>query len=193
MEKAIEKLYAASRDQWREWLAENHKTKKEVWLIYYKKHTGKPRVPYEDAVEEAICFGWIDSTVKKLEEEKYAQKFTPRNVKSKWSQLNIQRAKRMMRAGRMTKAGLVRCQEAIKNSGEEPRKKPLKNRLNIPPDLRDALSSNERVWKNFNNLAPSYRRLYIRWITGAKKEETRKRRLKEAMALLEQNKKLGMK
>ena len=193
MEKTTEKLYAASRDEWREWLEKNHKTKKEVWLIYYKKHTGKPRVPYEDAVEEAICFGWIDSTVKKLDEEKYAQKFTPRSTKSKWSQLNIRRAKRMMEAGRMTKAGLVKCQEAIKISREESSTKPSKKRLTIPPDLKEALSSDKKVWENFNNLAPSYRRLYIGWITDAKKEETRKRRLKEAVTLLKQNKKLGMK
>lgn len=193
MEKTTERLYAASRGQWREWLAKNHKTKKEVWLIYYKKHTGKPRVPYNDAVEEAICFGWIDSTVKKLDEEKYAQKFTPRSVKSNWSQLNIQRAKRMIEIGRMTKAGLVRCQDAIKNSREELRDKPPKKRLTIPPYLKEALSANKKVWQNFCNLAPSYQRLYIRWITEAKKGETRKRRLKEAMTLLKQNKKLGMK
>jgi uncharacterized protein YdeI (YjbR/CyaY-like superfamily) len=193
MEKTTKRVYAASRDQWREWLAKNHKAKKEVWLIYYKKHTDKPRIPYDDAVEEAICFGWIDSTVKRLDEEKYAQKFTPRSAKSKWSQLNIQRAKRMIEEGRMTEAGLVKCQDAIKNSKKEPRTKPSKKRLTIPPYLKEALSVNKKVWENFNNLAPSYQRLYIGWIADAKKEETRKKRLKEAMILLKQNKKLGMK
>jgi len=193
VQKTAEKLYVANRDEWREWLTKNHKIKKEIWLIYYKKHTGKPRIPYNDAVEEAICLGWIDSTVKKLDGEKYSQKFTPRSAKSKWSRLNIQRAKKMMEAGRITKSGLVKCQDAIKNSEKDPRAKPSKKKLTIPTDLKEELSAKEKVWKNFNNLAPSYQRLYIGWITDAKKEETRKRRLKEAMTLLKQNKRLGMK
>ncbi|MGB2982026.1 MAG: hypothetical protein WBC77_12350, partial [Candidatus Zixiibacteriota bacterium] len=100
-------LYVTNRDDWRAWLRKNHSSQKEVWLIYYKKHTGKPRIPYDDAVEEALCYGWIDSTIKRIDEEKYAQKFTPRSEKSNWSELNKRRAKKMIREGRMTQAGLV--------------------------------------------------------------------------------------
>lgn len=101
-------LYVTDRDAWRAWLEKNYDTEKEIWLIYYKKHTGKPRIPYDDAVEEALCFGWIDSTVKRVDDEKFAQKFTPRKNKSNWSDLNKKRAKKMIREGRMTKAGFLK-------------------------------------------------------------------------------------
>ena len=108
-------LYITNRVDWRAWLERNNDTEKEVWLIYYKKHTGKPRIPYDDAVEEALCFGWIDSTVKRVDDEKFAQKFTPRKNKSNWSDLNKKRAKKMIREGRMTKAGLTKIEEAKRN------------------------------------------------------------------------------
>jgi uncharacterized protein YdeI (YjbR/CyaY-like superfamily) len=95
-------LYVTNRTDWRSWLRKHHDREKEIWLIYYKQLTGKPRIPYEDAVEEALCFGWIDSTVKRLDQERYAQKFTPRRANSHWSVLNKKRAKKMIQAGKMT-------------------------------------------------------------------------------------------
>ena len=86
--KVSKTLYITNRDDWRKWLEKNHDKEKEIWLIYYKKNTKKTRIPYDDAVEEALCFGWIDSTVKRLDEEKYAQKYTPRNTNRIWSELN---------------------------------------------------------------------------------------------------------
>ena len=192
MEK-IEKLYVINRNEWRTWLEKNHNTKKGVWLIYYKKHTGKPRIPYAAAVEEALCFGWIDSIVKRLDDEKYVQKFTPRSSKSKWSESNIKRVKKMMREGMMTEAGLAKCPETLKSAAEKSKPKPQKKEMVITSDIRRALAANKKVWDNFNNLAPSYKRQYIGWITSAKKQETRNRRLKEAITLLKQNKKLGLK
>jgi uncharacterized protein YdeI (YjbR/CyaY-like superfamily) len=100
-------LYVTTRDEWRAWLAEHHDTEKEVWLVSYKKHTGRPQIPYDDAVEEALCFGWIDSLVKTIDDERFAQKFTPRKEKSNWSESNKGRVRKLVREGRMTEAGLA--------------------------------------------------------------------------------------
>ena len=98
-------IYMRSRAAWRNWLQKNHKARTEVWLVYYKKHTGKPTVTYDDAVEEALCFGWIDSTVRTIDDERYMQKFTPRRPGSVWSETNIKRARRMIDQGLMTESG----------------------------------------------------------------------------------------
>lgn len=92
-EKTDNQLYLPTRSEWRQWLSKNHAGVKVIWLVYYKKHTGKPSIPYDDAVEEALCFGWIDSTIKRIDDERYMQKFTPRNLKSEWSDLNIRRVR----------------------------------------------------------------------------------------------------
>jgi uncharacterized protein YdeI (YjbR/CyaY-like superfamily) len=185
-------LHIINRKDWRTWLEKNHDSRKEAWLIYYKKHTAKFRIPYKDAVEEALCFGWIDSTVKKLDEKTYAQKFTPRNANSKWSELNKKRALKMIKAGRMAEAGLAKIREA-KDNGKWSETFMVKRETVLPPSLKKVLMRNEKAWKNFNELAPSYKRLYAGWILSAKREETRRKRLKEAVELLEKNKKLGMK
>ena len=190
--KIAEKLYVTNRDGWRAWLRENHDSKNEVWLICYKRHTGKPGIPYDDVVEEALCFGWIDSIVKKIDEEKFARKFTHRKEKSKWSELNKKRARKMIKKGKMTEAGLAKIREA-KNSGEWAKTPSVRKELVVPPDLKRALGKNRKALDNFNNLANTYKRHFVGWITSAKTEETRKRRLMEAIRHLEQNKKLGMK
>ncbi len=187
-----DKLYVTSRDDWRAWLRRNHDTEKEVWVIYYKKHTGKPSIPYDDSVEEALCFGWVDSIIKRIDDEKFARKFTPRKAKSSWSEANKRRARRMMREGKMTEAGLGKIREAEK-SGEWFRIPPARRELVIPPYVKAALARNKKALENFNNLAKSYKRQYVGWITSAKREETRKRRLAEAIRLLEKNEELGMK
>jgi uncharacterized protein YdeI (YjbR/CyaY-like superfamily) len=185
-------LYLTNRDGWRAWLKKNHRTQKEVWLIYYKRHTGKPRIPYDDAVEEAICFGWIDSTVKRLDEEKYAQKFTPRNEKSRWSQLNKKRAGKMIKQGRMTKIGLAKFKHANKQENKKAKGKPASKKIVTPPDLKRALSKITKALENFNNFAPSYRRLYIAWIADAKRQETREKRIRKVVQWSAENKKPGM-
>ena len=187
-----EKMHVTSRNDWRTWLRNNHDTKKEVWLIYYKKHTGKPRISYDDAVEEALCFGWIDSIVKKIDDEKFAQKFTPRKDKSKWSETNKKRARKMIKEGKMTKAGLAKIGEA-KSNGEWFKTASVRKQLVIPSYIEKALAANKEAQDNFTNLANGYKRQLVGWITSAKREETRKRRLTHAIRLLEQNKKLGMK
>ncbi len=180
-------IYCKDRDEWRNWLAKNHKKEPGIWLVYYKKHTGKPRVSYNDAVEEAICFGWIDSTIQRMDEERYRQKFTPRNRRSKWSAHNVKRANRMISEGKITEAGLVlfKAWKATGNpseSGDKLEKEPAP-----PGQLLQALKKNRIALENFNHLAPSHKRNYILWITDAKKEETKKRRIDKAVIMLEKN------
>jgi len=107
MMEITEKLYVKNREAWREWLINHHAARKEIWLVYYKKHTGKSRIPYDHAVEEALCFGWIDSTVKRVDDEIYVQRFTPRKKNSNWSDLNKKRARNLIKSGKMTDAGMI--------------------------------------------------------------------------------------
>ncbi|NIO38118.1 hypothetical protein GTO27_10515 [Candidatus Bathyarchaeota archaeon] len=190
--KIVDELYVVNRDDWREWLRKNHETEKEVWLIYYKKHTGRPSIPYGDSVEEALCFGWIDSTIKRIDDEMYTRKFTPRKAKSRWSEANKRRARKMKKEGKMAEAGSVKIREA-ERSGEWFRTPSVREELVIPPYMKAALAKNRKALGNFNNLAKSYKRQYVGWIKSAKREETRERRLAEAIRLLEKNEKLGMK
>jgi len=190
--KTTDELYVTNRDDWREWLIKNYDVTKEVWLIYYKKHTGKPSVTYDDTVEEALCFGWIDSTIKRIDNERFARKFTPRKARSKWSKANKERARKMIMTGKMTEAGLTKI-KAAKRSGEWFKTAPARKKLDIPSYVNEKLAKNQKALANFNNLAQSYKKQYIGWITSAKREETRRRRLAEAIKLLEKNEKLGMK
>jgi uncharacterized protein YdeI (YjbR/CyaY-like superfamily) len=191
--KISKTLYVTNRDDWRAWLKKHHETEKEVWLIYYKKHTNQPRIPYDDAVEEALCFGWIDSIVKKIDDERYAQKFTPRQSSSRWSETNKRRVRKLLKEGKMTRAGMVKIGEGVLEAGEGSKSARKTKELVIPFYLSEALRANKMAWENFNNLAPSYRRQYVGWIATAKKEETRKKRIREALELLARNEKLGMK
>jgi uncharacterized protein YdeI (YjbR/CyaY-like superfamily) len=190
--KTTNELYVTNRVDWRTWLRKNHGSRKEVWLIYYKKHTGKPSIPYDDSIEEAICFGWIDNIIKRIDDEKFVRKFTPRKAKSKWSEVNKKRARKMMKEGKMAEAGLAKIRGA-KKSGEWLKVAPLRKELVIPPYMKEALAKNKRALDNFSNLAKSYKRQYVGWISSAKREETRRRRLAEAIRLLEKNERLGMK
>lgn len=184
-------LYIHDRAAWRAWLEENHAREREVWLVYYKKHTNRPRILYDDAVEEALCFGWIDSTVRRLDDDSYLQKFTPRKRKSNWCESNVKRARRLIAEGLMTKAGLDAIAEGALDVEFVPR--PQSKEVEVPRFVCDALKRTPKAWENFSTLAPSYRREYVNWINEAKRDETRERRLREAARLLSENKKLGMK
>jgi uncharacterized protein YdeI (YjbR/CyaY-like superfamily) len=188
----VEQLYLSNRNDWRAWLEKNYATEKQVWLIYYKKHAGKPSIPYEDSLEEALCFGWIDGIIKRIDDERCARKFIRRRSSSRWSKSNKERAEKMISLGRMTEAGMARIDEA-KKSGEWFKPNVVPKDLMMPSFIEEALMKNKKASENFNRLARSYKRLYVRWICSAKREETRLRRLEEAIDLLEQNKKLGLK
>lgn len=188
----MKQIYVTDREQWRNWLIEHHGGEGGVWLIFYKKETLKPTIGYEDAVEEALCFGWIDSIIKKIDNAKYVRKFTPRKDKSKWSALNRRRANKMIKEGRMTDVGLAKIKAAKKSGLWEKDGRPRKS-FTVPPELAEALAQNKKAKENFDKLALSYRRQYIGWISVAKRAETKKRRIEESIALLEKGKKLGMK
>ena len=178
-------LYVTSRDEWRDWLSKHGQSETEVWLIYYKKDSGQPRIPYDHAVEEALCFGWIDSIVKRMDDQKFAQKFTPRRDGSRWSALNTRRVRKLIQEGRMTEAGLAKVDAAMLS--DNARAKPRDSNVDLPLFIKQALMSNATAWKNFRSLSPSRRNAYVRLITDAKKEETRDRRIREVISRLEQN------
>ncbi len=188
----METLEVRNRKEWRDWLEKNHSNKKEIWLVYYKKHTDKLTITYKESIEEAICFGWIDGIKKRIDDEKYTHRFTPRRTNSKWSPTNIDIAERMIKTGMMTTVGLN-----VYRNRKEYEKDFLKIRSSIgdslTPDIEEVLKTQEKAWNNFNNLSPSHRKQYVLWINSAKKEETKQKRLSEAIKLLEQNRKLGMK
>ena len=178
-------LYVTDRDEWRDWLAKHHGSETEVWLIYYKKESGRPRINYDHAVEEALCFGWIDSIVKRVDDQKFAQKFTPRRDRSRWSALNKRRLRTLIRDGRMTEAGLAKIDQAT--LVEVRRGSSGQASTDIPDYFERALRKHPKAWRNFQGLTPSRRSAYLRLVMDAKREETRERRLEEAISLLEQS------
>ena len=179
--KITRTLYVPVRKAWRAWLKKNHKTEKEIWLVYYNKSSGKERVPYNAAVEEALCFGWIDSTVKKIDSESFAQRFTPRNPKSPWSEMNKERARRLIAAKKMTKAGLA----LLGNVHEE--------EFTIAADILKALKKDKETWQNFQQFPESYKRIRIGFIHASRnRPEFFKKRLAYFLKMTKQNKMFGM-
>jgi uncharacterized protein YdeI (YjbR/CyaY-like superfamily) len=180
-------LEVASRQEWRRWLQAHHDSEAEVWLVFYKRHTGVVWIRYEEAVEEALCYGWIDSILRRLDDRRYAQKFTPRKADSKWSSANRRRYADLAERGLLAAPGIER--PPTNRSGDAPRP----STATIPAYIEEALRTDPRAWRCFERLAPSYRRVYIGWIDAAKREETKQRRLREALSLLAAGKKLGLK
>ena len=182
----------ASRAEWRAWLEHNHASESEVWLVYYKKHTGKPTLTYLESVREALCFGWIDGIKKRVDDERYMHRFTPRRANSRWSPTNIAVARELIASNDMTDAGLVAF-NSRKTYDEEILQARPPQPFALAPEFEQALKASEAAWRNFKALAPSYRRNYIGWLQSAKKQETREKRLRELISVLEKGKKLGMK
>jgi len=178
-EDSLETVYAASRAEWRQWLTANHRTYQGVWLVYYKVRSPKPSIRYSDAVKEALCFGWIDSKVKTLDDERYQQIFTPRKPKSVWSKLNKQYVEELVAQGLMTDAGLEKITAAQQNQSwfalDEV------EALVIPEDLAQALSADERADRNFAEFNPSTKKNVLFWISSAKRPDTRLRRINQTI------------
>lgn len=184
------KFTPKSRQAWRSWLQQNHDSKPEVWLVFYKRHTGKPTLSYNDAVEEAVCFGWIDGVKRSIDDERYTHRFSPRKPASHWASTNRKRAERMRKAGLMTPAGEAAIRRARKNgTWSEPAQTA---NLSVSPELSAALKRNKAAAAFFESLTRSYQQQFAGWINAAKRPETRQRRLAEAIALLERGEKLGM-
>lgn len=162
---------------WREWLTKNHDREKEVWLVYFKPASGKSNIDYESSVEEALCFGWIDSIIQKIDENKYARKFNPRRMESKWSETNKRRVIKVIREGRMTEVGMAKVTFDLKRVNVN-RQKVKRPPVEMPERIEQALKSQPKVWEAFQKINPSLKRNYILWLSDAKKPETFERRMK---------------
>lgn len=179
------KLYIHTAEAWRAWLQKHHATAKDVWLIYPKAGSGKPRIPYNDAVEQALCFGWIDSTAKSIDEKKFAQRFTPRRDATNWSQHNIERMHRMIAKKMMTPAGLAVYKHHTPLSKTK--------RLILPPDIEKALRADPIIWKNFRAFPASYQRIRIANIEYYRSDgrESFMRRLNHFLKKTKEGKRIG--
>ena len=186
MTAELDSLRVTNRRQWRAWLAKHHASSPGVWLVLHKAHTGVKSIPYEDTVREALCFGWIDSLIKRLDDDRYAIKVTPRQPTSKWSAINRKRWAELEAAGLLTPAGL----EAAPTSNTYAPKPVIPE---LPAYIVTALRANPGAWKFFRELAPTCRRDFVVWIHTAKRPETRARRVRESISLLAAGKKLGLK
>jgi uncharacterized protein YdeI (YjbR/CyaY-like superfamily) len=183
----VKTFVARTAEQWREWLEDHHDSESEVWLIFHKQHTGLASVAYAEAVDEALCFGWVDSLIKRLDDSRYARKFTPRKADSRWSTTNRKRYAALKASGKLNPAGIDRAPSG--RGYDTPPRLPSK----VPPYIQAALRKHPAALRTFEELAPSHRRRYVGWIDTAKQEETRARRLKEAIRLLAAGKPLGLK
>lgn len=178
--KISKTLYVTNRKDWRAWLKKHHKSAPEIWLIYYKKSSGKPRIAYNDAVEEALCFGWIDSLVKTVDEERTAQRFSPRKPKAAYSQANKERLKKLIRQGKVMKE----VRETLGSLSRE--------RFVIPEDILEAIQANPAAWKNFRKFSAAYKRIRIAFIDGARnRPQEFKKRLRYFISMTAKNKQFG--
>jgi len=176
-----ETLYVSDAASWRAWLAANHDSADEIWLVYYTKASGMPSIPYGAAVDEALCFGWIDSIVKKYGPHSRAQRFTPRRPGSRLSEMNKERMRRMVAAGRMTPAGLAAAGDVL----DEP--------FVIPDDILAALQADEAAWRNFQTFPESYQRIRVGFVNGSRnRQDVFEKRLAYLVRMSAQNKRFGM-
>ena len=175
-----ELLYVPNRTAWRTWLTENHRTAEEIWLVYFNKDSGKPRIPYHHAVEEALCFGWIDSIIKNVDEDRFAQRFTPRNPKSGYSQINKERLKRLIARDQVIPDILPTVSDIVNEPYE------------FPADIMKELRANKKAWHNFQRYSDAYQRIRIAYIDTARtRPDIYRRRLKNFIEKTEQDKQFG--
>jgi uncharacterized protein YdeI (YjbR/CyaY-like superfamily) len=186
MAKETPRLDIATARRWRSWLARHHARSRGVWLVFHKDHTGVASVPYEAAVREALCYGWIDSLIKRLDDDRYARLFTPRKPTSKWSTWNRRRWADLKNKGLLAPPGLA-------SAPTDRRYAPRPSIPVLPRYVAAALRADPKAWRNFRQLPPSARCRFVGWIHLAKRPETRQRRIRESIALLKAGKRLGLK
>ncbi|MDR6560513.1 MULTISPECIES: YdeI/OmpD-associated family protein [unclassified Arcicella] len=182
--KDLETFYPTNRQEWREWLIENHRLKQSIWLVCYKKKTNMPTLSWSEAVEEALCFGWIDSTRNTVNDEKFVQLFSKRKANSTWSKVNKEKVLLLIEKGLMTQAGHESIELAKQNGSwiilDEV------EALSIPPDLEEALKANPDSMDYFLSLSKSVKKGILQWIVLAKRTETRAKRINEIVGMLAQ-------
>jgi len=179
-------FYPKSVSEWRQWLDANHQTIDAVWLILYKKDSGVPSISYSESVDEALCFGWVDSKPNKRDEQSFYRYFSKRNPKSNWSKINKQKIEKLIQAGKMAPAGLKMIEEA-KVNGSWTILDEIEEGI-LPDDLQDAFKSNKNAFSNWDNFPRSVKRNIMEWIVSAKKAETRQKRIDETVSLAAENK-----
>jgi len=182
----IIQIYFPTIEKWREWLKKNHEKESKVAVIRYKKHTGKLSPNYMDLMHEAICFGWIDTTVKRLDEERYLTNFSKRTSKSKWSDNTLRYAKELTKQGRMSQQGMKYYLEGLNKPTHD---KGIPENPDVPKYLISALNKNKIAKNNFSKFAPCYRKPLLRWLLRAKLPETREKRIREIVKMAEANQK----
>jgi len=190
LSKNAEILFFEKKKDWRNWLKKNHLSESEAWVLFYKKHTKKPCISYGEALDSALCFGWIDGILKRIDNEKHKIRFTPRKPNSPWSLLNKKRAEILVKKNKVAKAGLEKIVEAKKN-GKWEAAYTSRKKMPVPGYLKKALMKNETAFANFFAFAASYRNMYIGWVESAKTQETRNKRVKEVVKRSIKNKKSG--
>jgi uncharacterized protein YdeI (YjbR/CyaY-like superfamily) len=186
MAESLITLDVRTPEQWRQWLAKHHASSPGIWLVRHKQHTDVKSMAYEDLVREALCFGWVDSLIKRLDDDRYAIKVTPRKPTSKWSDINRRRWSELKAAGRLAAPGLAAAPTGNSYASHPPIPE-------LPAYVAKAFRQNLRAWQHFQALAPTYRRDFVVWIHTAKRPETRERRIRESIELLSTGKKLGLK
>jgi uncharacterized protein YdeI (YjbR/CyaY-like superfamily) len=195
--KELEFIHFKNTNSFHKWLQKNHKKCPGIWMVYYKKHTNTECISYDEALDEALCFGWIDSIIKKIDDDKYARKFTPRIDTKNWSDTNKKKINGLVKSGRMTEAGLNKIDIYLKTGklewGNKGSKEKTKKEIAIPDHILNAFARNEPALRNFNELSASCQRQYLLWIMNAKRAETIQKRIDESVVLLKKNKKLGLK
>lgn len=185
MYQGIQAFHALSKNEWRNWLLQNHQSEKSIWLIIYKKESQIPSVYYSEAVDEALCFGWIDSKPNKRDENSYYQFFAKRSPKSNWSKVNKAKVSRLIEQNLMHPSGLEMIEIAQKN-GTWNALDDVENQI-IPLDLHQQFQKNKIAFENWENFPKSSKRLILEWIMTAKKSETRQKRIDETVSLAEKN------
>ena len=186
MANELKTLDVRARAEWRSWLAKHHASSPGIWLVRHKQHSGIETMSYEDLVAEALCFGWVDSLVKRLDDNRYAIKVTPRKPTSKWSDSNRKRWKQLQADGLLAAPGLA---VAPTENTYAPRPRIPE----MPAYIAEAFQTSPKAWQQFQALAPTYKRDFVVWIHTAKRPETRERRIRESIKLLAAGKKLGLK
>jgi uncharacterized protein YdeI (YjbR/CyaY-like superfamily) len=178
-------LYVTDRKVWRSWLRKHHDKEDEIWLIYYRKSSGKQRISYNHAVEEALCFGWVDSILRPIDKERYAQRFSARRKGSKVSEMNKERIRRLMKQKKMAKAGLAAVSHVLDSITSK--------RFILPKDIEKSLKKDKETWKNFQASSTSYKRIRIGWIEMARgRPDVFRKRLSYFLKMTKQNKQFGM-
>lgn len=181
-------LFFSNRSDFRKWLEENHLTETELFVGFYKVNSGKPSITYPESVDEALCFGWIDGVRRSIDKDSYCNRFTPRRLKSNWSNVNIQKVKTLTQLGLMQPAGLKAFNQrkiektnsySFENENRE-----------FPEDFRNRLMANKRAWDYFYNQAPSYQKTIVHWVMAARREETRLARLDKTIRASEKQQRL---